>query len=239
LLRGRAALAALVGVVMVVSVVLAELLKEVLPRPALVAGPAWILRNSFPSGSAAVATAIAVGALLVTPDRLRWLVLPLGALYAAAIGDALQIAGWHRLSDTVGGALLVISVASAGLVVLARLRLVQPSPHGRVHPRVREVLVALALVALVVGTVMLVLVVVFPLLGSPEGGRRAFVQTAFPLFGAGLTIMAVVAFSRVIEPFSLGQGRAHADQMTAGWTDADAVPHAPEPVSDVVDSDRP
>jgi type II secretory pathway component PulM len=233
LVRRRPALATVVAVVMVLSVVLAELLKELLPRPALVPGPAWILRNSFPSGSAAVATAIAVGTLLVAPDRLRWAVLPVGALFAAAIGDAIQTTGWHRLSDTVGSALLVIAVASTALVVLARLHLIQPSPHGRVHPRVRDVLTALALVALVVGTVMLVLVVAFPLLGSPEGGRRAFLQTAFPLFGAGLTILALVAFMRVIEPFSLGQTQASDDPIRSGMAGDPTTHDAPAPSANV------
>lgn len=203
-LRRRPALGVFVGVVMVVSVVLAELLKEFVPRPALVSGPTWILRNSFPSGTAAVATSIAIGAVLVMPDRLRWVALAVGAVYAGAIGDAIQVTGWHRLSDTIGSALLAIAVASAALVVLARLHLVQPSPHGRVNPRVRHVLVVLGLVAIAVGTIILLLVVVFPLLGRPDGGRRAFLQTAFPLFGAGVTILALVAFTRVIEPFSLG-----------------------------------
>lgn len=205
ILRRRPALGVFVAGVMVVSVVLAELLKEFLPRPAIVAGPAWILRNSFPSGTAAVATSIAIGAVLVMPDRLRWVALAAGAVYAGAIGDAIQVTGWHRLSDAVGSSLLAIAVASTALVVLARLHLVQPSLHGRVNPRVRRVLVVLGLVALTVGTIILVLVVVFPILGRPEGGRRAFLQTAFPLFGAGVTILALVAFTRVIEPFSLGR----------------------------------
>jgi uncharacterized membrane protein YidH (DUF202 family) len=166
-------------------------------------------------------------------------VLPIGALYAAAIGDAIQTTGWHRLSDTVGSALLVIAVASTALVVLARLRLVQPSPRGRVHPRVREMLFALALVALVVGTVMLVLVVAFPLLGSPEGGRRAFLQTAFPLFGAGLTILALVAFTRVIEPFSLGQTQASDEPIRSGMAGDPAAPDAPAPSANVVHRNAP
>jgi hypothetical protein len=237
-LRRRPGLGAVVGVIMVLSVVLAELLKEFLPRPTLVPGPAWILRNTFPSGSAAVATAIAVGALLVAPDRLRWLALALGAPYVAFIGDAIQTSGWHRLSDTFGSTLLVIAVASTGLAVLARLDLAQPSPFGRVDRRIRYALFALALGTLLVGTLMLVLVVAFPILSSPEGARRAFLQTAFPLFGAGLTIIALVTFARVIEPFSLGQARAPLDLMRPGRTDDPTPPRDdPEP-SDVIDPDR-
>jgi hypothetical protein len=237
-LRRRPGFGALVGVIMVLSVVLAEVLKEFLPRPMLVPGPAWILRNTFPSGSAAVATAIAVGALLVAPDRLRWLALALGAPYVAIIGDAIQTSGWHRLSDTFGSTLLVIAVASVGLAVFARLDLVQPSPFGRVDRRIRYALFVLALVTLLVGTVMLVLVAAFPLLGSPEGARRAFLQTAFPLFGAGLSIIALVTFARVIEPFSLGRAPAPLELMRPGQTDGATSPLEGSEPSDVVDPDR-
>ncbi|HEX5589671.1 MAG TPA: hypothetical protein VFX65_05225, partial [Candidatus Limnocylindrales bacterium] len=90
-MRRRAMLGIAVAAVMAGSVVAAELLKELLPRPALVAGPAWILRNDFPSGHSTIGAAVAVGLLLVAPDRLRWLVLPAGALAAGFIGHATQV----------------------------------------------------------------------------------------------------------------------------------------------------
>ena len=228
LLRRRGGLGSLVAGVMVVSVVAAELIKDVLPRPELVAGPAWILRNSFPSGSAAVATAIAIGTFLVAPDRLRWAVLPIGAIYAAVIGEAIQATGWHRLSDTIGSTLLVIAVAGGGLVLLSGANLVQPSAHGHVDRRIRDGLTVLALVAFGLGTVPLLLVTIFPLLATPEGARRVFLQSAFPLFGAGFTILALMLFARVVEPFSLGRARPTSDARplsatgseprTADWT---------------------
>lgn len=205
-LSRRGGLGSLAAGIMVASVVGAEVLKEFLPRPVFEPGPVWLLRNSFPSGSATVATSLAVGALLVAPDRLRWLVLPLGALYAAVVGDAVQITGWHRLSDTIGASLLVISVASAGLVVLARMGLVQPSGTGGVDRRIVNALVIAALTAFLVGAVLALLPAAFPLLGTPEGSRRAFLQVAFPFIGAGFTILAVTLFARTIEPFSLGRG---------------------------------
>jgi hypothetical protein len=207
LVRRRGGLGSTVAASMVASVLAAELIKDVAPRPELVTGPVWILRPTFPSGTAAVATAIAVGAFLVAPDRLRWAVLPIGAIYAAAIGDAIQATGWHRFSDTIGSSLLVIAVAAAGLAVLARAGLVQPSKQGLVDRRIRNALAVLASVALLLGTVLLVLVAVFPLLTTPEGAGRAVLQTAFPLFGAGLTILALVLFAGVVEPYSLGRGR--------------------------------
>ena len=103
----------------------------------LVDAAPWLIRNTFPSGSAAVAVAIAAGAILVVPDRIRWLALAAGALYAAVIVDAIQIVGWHRLSDTVGSGLLVTAVAAAGAALMARAGLAQPSTSGRIDRRVR------------------------------------------------------------------------------------------------------
>ncbi|MEO8273507.1 MAG: phosphatase PAP2 family protein [Chloroflexota bacterium] len=223
-LRRRLALGAMAVGVMVTSVVAAELLKEVLPRPVFEPGPSWILRNSFPSGSAAVATAVAIGCLLVAPDRLRWLVLAAGTLAVAIIGDAVQTAGWHRLSDTIGGTLLVIGVASGGLAVLARMGLVQETQHGRVPRSVWIVLALLALAVLILATLVIVILLAFPLLGAPEGGRRAFLQTAFPLFGAGSTILAMLVFGRVIEPLSLGQGGSDRTAAEPGPTSGSLQP---------------
>lgn len=204
-LRRRPGLGVLAGAVMGGSVVLAEALKVVLPRPLLVDGAPWLIRNTFPSGSAAVAVAIAIGAILVVPDRIRWLALVLGALYSAVIVDAIQIAGWHRLSDTIGSALLVVAVATAGAASMARAGLVQPTTSGRVHRRIHYLLAGLAGALIAVGVLLVGLLVVFPILGSPVGGRRAFLQASFPLLGAGLTILVLVAFTRLIEPYSLGR----------------------------------
>jgi membrane-associated phospholipid phosphatase len=202
--RRRAALGGVVAAAMIVSVGAAELLKAVLPRPELVTGPVWLLRNSFPSGTAAVASAVAIGALLVAPGRLRWLALAAGALYAAVIGEATQATGWHRLSDVVGSMLIVIAVASGALVVLAATGLVQPGGRGRIAHRVRNTLTVLALVSLLLGAALLVMATIFPLLASTSGVRRVFLQTAFPLFGAGFTVVALTLFARVVEPFELG-----------------------------------
>jgi hypothetical protein len=140
-MRRRAGLGIVAAGVMVISIVVAEILKEVLPRPALVAGPTWILRNDFPSGTSTIAAGIGVAMLLVSPDRLRWVVLPAAVLIAGFIGQATQVAGWHRLSGSIGGVLLVVAVALSGLVVLGRAGLVAPSAHGRVSTRLRGLLV--------------------------------------------------------------------------------------------------
>jgi hypothetical protein len=206
LLRRRGGLGTLAASVMLGSVLSAEVLKELLPRPQLVTGPSWILRNTFPSGTATVATAVAVGAFLVTPERLRWTVVPIAAVYAAVIAEALQAAGWHRLSDTVGSSLLVIALAFAGLTLLARAGLVQRSPYGRVDRRIRGALLVVATILIALGGLLLLLLSVFPLLTTPAEGRGAFLQTAFPLLGAGSTVLMFLVFAQVVEPFSLGRG---------------------------------
>ncbi|MEO5965715.1 MAG: hypothetical protein ABIR11_09645 [Candidatus Limnocylindrales bacterium] len=216
LIRRRPGLGVLAAVVMIVSVALAEALKEILPRPELVTGPAWLLRNSFPSGTATVAAAIAVGALLVAPGRLRWLVIPAGAVYVAIIGQATQIVGWHRLSGAVGGVLLVFIVASIALVALALADLIVAAEDGRVHRRIRLALLGGAAVVLALGALILALPVAFPLLVAPAGATSAFAHTSLDLLGVGLTIFAFVAFAYVLEPFSLGR-RAQTGHRDIDW----------------------
>ncbi len=204
-LRRREPLALIAAATMVGAVVLAEILKGVLPRPALVEGPIWLLRPSFPSGSAAVAAAIAIGGLMVAPDRLRWVALTGGVVFAGLIVEAVQATGWHRLSDTIGGVLLVIVVGSAGLVVLARAGYVVPSEAARIDRRIRVALLVVAAGAVILGFALAILPVIFPLLAAPAGARRSILQTAFPLVGIGATTAAIVVFARVIEPYSLGR----------------------------------
>jgi hypothetical protein len=215
-LRRREVLAVTAAGSMVIAVLLAEVLKDVLPRPVLVDGPAWLLRNSFPSGSAAVAASIAIGALLVVPDRLRWAVLVAGVIFAALIGESVQTTGWHRLSDTIGGVLLVIAVSAGGLVLLARAGRVAPSEGARIDPRLRAALLAVAVGAAVLGAALTILPVIFPLLGAPTGARRSIMQTAFPLVGVGVTVLTIVVFARVIEPYSLGRGERTGSPTESG-----------------------
>jgi hypothetical protein len=203
-LRQRLTLGFIVVATMGVSTLVAELLQGLLPRPELVSGPAWILRNSFPSGHAAIAAAIGVGVLLVAPDRLRWLALLLGAAFAAVIGQATQITGWHRMSDAIGGVLLVMAIASTSLFGLALAGLVGVSTHGRVHRGIQALVLTAAALATATSAVMIVLPRLFPLLEVPEGAGGAFVHTAFDLLGVGATLMAFVVFAKVIEPASLG-----------------------------------
>lgn len=212
--RRRPGLGVVVAGVMGASTVVAEVLKDVLPRPELVSGPVWILRNDFPSGTATIAAALGVGALLVAPDRLRWIVLPIGAVFAAIIGQSTQITGWHRMSGAIGGVLLVMAFASAALFVVGRFGLVQPTALGRIHPKIRAAILAVPAVAFVIAVVALVMLVAFPLLQVPANADAVFLHTVFELLGFGFTILAFVVFASVIEPFSFGRSAAAARPAT-------------------------
>jgi len=222
-MRRRAGLGIVAAGIMVVSIVAAEILKEVLPRPALVDGPAWILRNDFPSGHSTIAAGIGVAMLLVSPDRLRWFALPSAVLIAGFIGQATQVAGWHRLSGSIGGVLLVVAVALSGLVVLGRAGLVAPSDHGRVSARLRGLLIGLGAILIVLGAIVLAIFVAFPLLRAPEGASGVFLHTVFDAVGSGVTVLVLVAFAATIEPYALGVSRGAAAQPRPAVTPAPPI----------------
>jgi membrane-associated phospholipid phosphatase len=205
LLRRRPAMAVAAVVAMGGSAVLGSLLKDVLPRPELVEGPAWLLRNSFPSGHATVAAAVGVGILMVSPGRLRWVALPVAAIGAAVIGQATQIAGWHRPSDAIGAVLLVLAVASASLAALAAGGFVEPDPRGRVHSRIHVGLFVSALLLLATAALMGLLPFLFPLLRAPNGAEGVFVHLGLSLAGAGLTLFAFAGLARLQEPLAVGR----------------------------------
>jgi membrane-associated phospholipid phosphatase len=204
MLRRRPGLGVLAAITMGTTALVAELLKTVLDRPELVDGPVWILRNSFPSGTAAIAAAVGLGALIVSPDRLRWVVIVVAAVVAAIVGQATQVTGWHRASDALAGVVLAGSIAAASLVLLARSGRVQPSTVGRVHPRVFGAIWLVAAGTIAVGTALLVAFVAFPLLRAPDEAESAFLQTASNLITFGLSMVAIAGFGWVIEPFTLG-----------------------------------
>jgi membrane-associated phospholipid phosphatase len=204
LVRRRPGLGVLAVGVMGVSAVLAEVLKAILPRPELVDGPAWILRNSFPSGTATVAASVGIAALMVAPDRLRWLVLLAAAAVTAVVGQATQVTGWHRASDALGGVVLAASVGCAALLVLARIHHVQPSVVGRVHRRVYAMIWIVAVAAIALGAAILAIFLAFPLLRAPDDAESVALHTASDLIAFGLSTIAIAAFAWVIQPYTLG-----------------------------------
>jgi membrane-associated phospholipid phosphatase len=103
--RGDRRLAFAVAVVMTLAPLSADLLKPLLAEPHVGFGRT-IAAGSWPSGHATAATALALGAVLVTPRRWRVLAVPLAAAFMLGVGVALLIRLWHMPSDVLGGYLL-------------------------------------------------------------------------------------------------------------------------------------
>lgn len=164
-----------------------------------------MLLNSFPSGTAAIAATVALGLVLLVPDRLRWLGLLVGCLLMALVTHALQVTGWHRLSDVVASTILVFAVESAGIGTTIAAGQATLSDKGAVHSVVYRLVIGSALAASALAFVMLVLLMVFPTLGAPAGSRRTFHQAAFPLLGAGASVLVVAGFARALEGWSIGR----------------------------------
>jgi membrane-associated phospholipid phosphatase len=116
--RGRPRVALAVGLVLGLAPLTSEILKPLLAHPHAWVDGVGVNAASWPSGHATAATALAMCAVLVAPDRLRPTVAALGAMFAAAVGLSLLILAWHLPSDVAGGYLvgtLWTALAVAGL----------------------------------------------------------------------------------------------------------------------------
>jgi PAP2 superfamily len=119
IIRRRPRLALATALMVGVSLLVSELLKgAIIARPDLVKTLAYYKRNSFPSGHATAAIAIAAGLVMVTPRRLRGAAGVLGAIGAALVAYSTLANGWHRPSDVAGSATLVLAAAAAASAVL-------------------------------------------------------------------------------------------------------------------------
>jgi membrane-associated phospholipid phosphatase len=135
LIRRRPRLALATAITVVGSVLISIVLKSVfLDRPTLADATGLPVHNSFPSGHATAAAAVAAGLVLVAPSILRGKVGVLGAIYAAAVAYATVAAGWHRPSDVAGSSAIVLAAAalsSAWLVGTGYGRRIQREPGHR------------------------------------------------------------------------------------------------------------
>ncbi len=99
------------------TILLAEVLKLVLPRPDLSQledRPLFDGINTFPSGHATIATSLVLALLLVSSARARPWVAVVGLVWAATATWGTLAAGWHRPSDAVGGILLATACFAGG-----------------------------------------------------------------------------------------------------------------------------
>ena len=105
-----------------------EALKRwVIDRPGLSVGRYGIQDNSFPSGHAAISTALALAFLMVMPHRWRRVTAVGGALWVTLQATGVISAGWHRPSDALAGYALALGWASFAVWALARFDRVAPS----------------------------------------------------------------------------------------------------------------
>ena len=122
LARGRVRLAGAIAVSILVSVLGAEALKSVLPRPDFGLDRPHLAFNTAPSGHAAIATVLTLCAVMVSPRRLRRPVAVVGWIYMALVAAATMAAGWHRPDDVILGELLSLAVCAAVCAVLVAWR---------------------------------------------------------------------------------------------------------------------
>ncbi|QPZ38017.1 phosphatase PAP2 family protein [Paramicrobacterium chengjingii] len=91
------------------SNVLGQLLKhQILQRPDFSIDAV----NTFPSGHTIAFTSIAFALVIVLPHAVRPLVMPVFSAVLGLVSAQLVVFGWHRPSDIVGGALLVLAVTA-------------------------------------------------------------------------------------------------------------------------------
>jgi membrane-associated phospholipid phosphatase len=177
LLRRRFALGVTALVLLAAPLVVAQLLKlYVLERPSTDDRFGVAAHNSFPSGHVSAAMAVLVALAIVLPRRFRLPALVAGGTGVAWVSAAAVALGWHRLSDTVGGCLLVAAVACAGAAVVSARR-----PDGDRVPPVPVLCGLLAPPALVLAG--------FAVLGTATSGAAQFVAA---MVLAALSAMAVV-----------------------------------------------
>ncbi|EOD65215.1 phosphatase PAP2 family protein [Amycolatopsis vancoresmycina] len=177
LARRRFALGVTALLLLAAPLVVAQLLKlYVLDRPSTDDRLGVASHNSFPSGHVSAAMAVLVALAIVLPRRFRSATLVAGGFGVAWVAAAAVALGWHRLSDTVGGCLLVAAVTCAGAAVVSARR-----PDGDRVPWVPVLTGLLAPLAVVLAS--------FAVLATATSGAAQFVAA---MLLAALSAEAVV-----------------------------------------------
>ncbi len=118
LARGGPALIAAVVALIAGANATTQLLQGSLDRPDLLAGAAYAIGNSFPSGHVTLVASLALAALLIVPRELRTTAAVIVAVVIAAVGTSTITAGWHRLADVLGAILISLAWAALATSVL-------------------------------------------------------------------------------------------------------------------------
>lgn len=112
--------------------------------------------NSFPSGHTTIAMAILAGLLLAVSYRWRGVAMLLALGWAVSVGQATITARWHRLSDTIGADMVVLTIAAIAVLWLLHSGNLVPTPPKKYVPRtvLVVILVVMALGALGAGALI-------------------------------------------------------------------------------------
>jgi hypothetical protein len=194
LVRARPRLAVGVAILVFGTAFVAEVAKEVLPRPALGVDPAALAVNTGPSGHASISMAIALGLVMVVPIRMRPAAAAAGAAFASIIATGTLAASWHRPGDALSGELLALAVALLICAIIVQVHgdgfVVVPRGSGNLGPP-WVIALGLMLVAFV-----LVDLFVLPDAATVDTGHSEFV-TASALI-ASLAIACVASFTALL-----------------------------------------
>jgi len=139
--------------------------------------------NTFPSGHTVAYASVLVSLIIVSPARIRPLIALAVAVPMGMVSFQLLEYGWHRLSDVVGGLLLVTLLAALTFAVVPEKR------PGRLAP-VRRVILALlgaGALSLTIGAGVLGVLVLFG-----DGLTDAGVLLAATELGTVATVCAMV-----------------------------------------------
>ncbi|MBA2348301.1 MAG: phosphatase PAP2 family protein [Solirubrobacterales bacterium] len=204
------------------SVVAAEVLKELLPRPSLHESIEGTAHNSFPSGHTAIAVSIVLAAILVSPNRLRSFVALFGALWAGAIAAATVAVGWHRPSDTLGGALLASGVFGIAVAVVTQYGILSSdtSQGTKVSLLASRLLLAGASLSFLVSAWWLMRLIAAYFGADTRDGSLNFAEA----LASGFTLLAIVTALWLLRPglsAVVPEQRRKRNDKSVGWSSKD------------------
>jgi PAP2 superfamily len=208
-----------------VPVALAELLKHtVLGRPPLLdlGSQIYLVRNTFPSGHIAGASAAALVAVLVAPPARRGVVAVVGAAAASVAALGMLSAELHRPSDEIATCLIT---AATALVVVA----VRPGAAGTGTGQPSFRAPARALGAVAAGALVVVAVGLPQLLAAVDDGGLVGPEYAKARGIGGATVVATICLAvalvgRLSPPGWLAGPRTSDRGQTRPAADGDGPP---------------
>jgi membrane-associated phospholipid phosphatase len=126
LMRGLPWRAGAVVVLLLVTGASTQIVKHLLAQPRFEVwlGSDQIGPAAWPSGHSTAAMTLALCAVLVSPPALRFAVAVCGGAFAAGVGYAVLVLGWHFPSDVLGGFLMAGGWTA---LAVAFLRVVEPA----------------------------------------------------------------------------------------------------------------